>query len=36
VVPPEVVAELQELKKKIATGALKVSVTPEDARGGVL
>jgi len=35
-VPPEVVAELQELKKKFATGALKVSVTPEDARGGVL
>lgn len=35
-VPADVVAELQEVKKKFATGALKVSVTPEDARGGVL
>jgi basic membrane protein A and related proteins len=36
VVPKEVVAEIQALKKKFASGELKVSVTPDDARGGVM
>lgn len=36
VVPQDIVAELQELKKKFASGELKVAVTPEDARGGVM
>jgi simple sugar transport system substrate-binding protein/basic membrane protein A len=36
IVPKEVVAEIQELKKKFASGELKVSVTPDDARGGVM
>jgi simple sugar transport system substrate-binding protein/basic membrane protein A len=35
VVPKEVVAEIEDLKKKFATGALKVSVSKEDARGGL-
>jgi basic membrane protein A and related proteins len=35
IVPKDVVAEIQELKKKFASGELKVSVTPDDARGGV-
>jgi simple sugar transport system substrate-binding protein/basic membrane protein A len=34
-VPKEVVAEIEGLKKKFATGALKVSVSKEDARGGL-
>ncbi|MBV9674478.1 MAG: BMP family protein [Verrucomicrobia bacterium] len=34
-VPPDVVAELEGLKKKFAAGELKVSVTRQDARGGI-
>jgi len=34
-VPKEVVAELEALKKKFASGQLKVSVSKEDARGGL-
>jgi simple sugar transport system substrate-binding protein/basic membrane protein A len=36
IVPKDVVAEIQELKKKFASGELKVSVTQDDARGGVM
>ena len=36
IVPKDVVAELEQLKKKFASGELKVSVTPDDARGGVM
>jgi simple sugar transport system substrate-binding protein/basic membrane protein A len=36
IVPKDVVAEIEELKKKFASGELKVSVTPDDARGGVM
>jgi simple sugar transport system substrate-binding protein/basic membrane protein A len=35
VVPAQVVAELEALKKKFAAGELKVAVTREDARGGI-
>jgi simple sugar transport system substrate-binding protein/basic membrane protein A len=35
VVPPQVIAELETLKKKFAAGELKVAVTREDARGGI-
>jgi basic membrane protein A len=35
VVPKAVVAELEALKKKFASGQLKVSVSKEDARGGL-
>ncbi|QCK87600.1 BMP family ABC transporter substrate-binding protein [Phreatobacter aquaticus] len=35
VVPAAVIAEIEDLKKKFASGELKVSVTREDARGGV-
>jgi basic membrane protein A and related proteins len=35
VVPAEVIAELEALKKKFASGELKVAVTREDARGGI-
>jgi len=35
VVPAPVVAELEALKKKFASGELKVSATREDARGGI-
>jgi len=34
-VPQDVVDELQAVKKKFASGELKVSVTKEDARGGL-
>jgi simple sugar transport system substrate-binding protein/basic membrane protein A len=34
-VPKEVIAELEAVKKKLASGELKVNVTKEDARGGV-
>src|SRR5215472_4372296 len=34
VVPAQVIAELETLKKKFAAGELKVAVTREDARGG--
>jgi basic membrane protein A len=34
-VPKEVIAELEGLKKQFASGALKVSVSKEDARGGL-
>lgn len=34
-VPKEVVAELEEIKKKFASGQLKVAVTRQDARGGL-
>lgn len=34
VVPAEVVAEVEALKKKFASGELKIIVTREDARGG--
>ena len=34
-VPQDVVDELQAVKKKFASGELKVSVTKEDARGGI-
>jgi len=34
-VPKEVVAELDALKKKFASGQLKLSVSKEDARGGL-
>jgi basic membrane protein A len=34
-VPAEVVDALQEVKKKFASGELKVNVTKEDARGGI-
>ena len=34
-VPADVVDALQEVKKKFASGDLKVSVTKEDARGGI-
>jgi simple sugar transport system substrate-binding protein/basic membrane protein A len=36
VVPKEIVTDIEALKKKFATGELKVSVTPDDARGGVM
>ena len=35
VVPAAVVAELEAVKKKFASGELKLSVTKEDARGGL-
>ena len=35
VVPKEVVAEIEGLKKKFASGQLKLSVAREDARGGL-
>jgi len=35
-VPKDVIAELEQIKKKFASGELKVSVTPDDARGGVM
>jgi basic membrane protein A and related proteins len=35
VVPPQVIAELETIKKKFAAGELKVAVTREDARGGI-
>jgi basic membrane protein A and related proteins len=35
IVPAEVIAELETLKKKFAAGELKVAVTREDARGGI-
>ncbi len=34
-VPAEVVDAVQAVKKKFASGDLKVSVTKEDARGGI-
>jgi basic membrane protein A len=34
-VPPDDVDALQEVKKKFASGELKVTVTKEDARGGI-
>lgn len=34
-VPKEVIAEIDAIKKKFASGALKLNVTKEDARGGV-
>ena len=34
-VPKEVIAELEAIKKKFASGELKLNVTKEDARGGV-
>ncbi len=34
-VPPAVVAELEAIKKKFASGELKLNVSKEDARGGV-
>jgi basic membrane protein A and related proteins len=34
-IPQDVVDELQAVKKKLASGELKVSVTKEDARGGL-
>jgi len=34
-VPPAVVEELEGLKKKFASGELKLTVTKEDARGGI-
>ncbi len=34
-VPKEVVAELESIKKRFASGQLKLTVTKEDARGGV-
>jgi basic membrane protein A and related proteins len=36
VVPESVVTELHELEKKFSSGELKVSVTQDDARGGVM
>ena len=36
VVPRGIVTDIEALKKKFATGELKVSVTPDDARGGVM
>src|SRR5580704_7417975 len=36
VVPESVVSELHELEKKFSSGELKVNVTPDDARGGVM
>lgn len=35
VVPAQVAAELEQLKRKFASGQLKISVTREDARGGI-
>jgi basic membrane protein A and related proteins len=35
VVPQEIVGEIQALKKKFASGELKITVTKEDARGGL-
>jgi simple sugar transport system substrate-binding protein/basic membrane protein A len=35
VVPKEVVAEIEALKKKFASGQLKLAVSKEDARGGL-
>ena len=35
VVPKEVIAEIEALKKKLASGELKINVSKEDARGGV-
>jgi len=35
VVPAPVAAELETVKKKIASGDLKIKPTKEDARGGV-
>ncbi len=35
VVPKAVVAELEEIKKKFASGQLKLAVTKQDARGGL-
>jgi basic membrane protein A len=34
-VPADVVEAIQEVKKKFASGELKVSVTKEDAHGGI-
>jgi hypothetical protein len=34
-VPAPVVAELAALEQRFATGALKLAVTKEDARGGI-
>jgi simple sugar transport system substrate-binding protein/basic membrane protein A len=34
IIPAAVVTELEALKKKFASGELKVPVTKEDARGG--
>jgi basic membrane protein A and related proteins len=34
-VPQEIVDEIQAVKKKFAYGELKISVTKEDARGGL-
>ncbi len=34
-VPKEVVAEIEAIKKKLASGELKVAVAKEDARGGI-
>ena len=34
-VPETIAAEVEAAKKKLATGELKVTVTKEDARGGV-
>jgi simple sugar transport system substrate-binding protein/basic membrane protein A len=34
-VPKDVIAEIEGLKKQFASGALKVAVTKEDARGGL-
>ena len=33
--PKEVIAEIDGLKKQFASGALKVNVVKEDARGGL-
>jgi basic membrane protein A len=33
-VPPAIAAELEAVKKKLASGEIKVNVTREDARGG--
>jgi simple sugar transport system substrate-binding protein/basic membrane protein A len=35
-VPADVIAELEALKKKFASGELKISVTADDAKGGVM
>jgi simple sugar transport system substrate-binding protein/basic membrane protein A len=34
-VPKDVIAEIEAIKKKFASGELKLNVTKEDARGGV-
>jgi basic membrane protein A len=36
VVPESVISELHEIEKRFSSGELKVDVTPDDARGGVM